>query len=371
MHFIIFLIFITFLACGDKSPEGFNLPGQCKNRCEIAGNINELKDAVANASAGFSKCICLDSGEIQGDVVVGKSLYLAGKNDGSTHFKGVESGLFIGADDTIVKDLQIINGTHGITISKAKNVVLENINISGISTSSSVLHIEDSEVDIRNFSVSNISAGSLYGGRGIVVTGQSSNIKIRNSEVNELDATGIIIDGSHNIEIDNSSFSNCGFAGVWMQNMTEETGRLKISNSKLEDNAAVSLEILGSGNVELSDTKINGVEKREIAMEVVGDGIVMKSSALNNLKSSLSLNNIEISGFERAAVIIDGINGEKVKSVNISGLKIFDNSGIYGLIIQNAVEPDFLRSGITENPFDENDKNLEEPLYLIESIEML
>ena len=372
MRIFFLFLFLFFITSCNNIPKGYDLPAQCGNSCEVAGTMNELKDAVENSAASFSNCICLKSGVVSGDLNVGKSLNIIGKKDGTSRFEGVERGLFVSADGTLLKDINIISGKQGITVSKAKNVSLENIVISGISSEYSVISIDSSDVSMKNVKISNISAGSLYGGRGIVVTGENSNILIESSTVDNVDATGLIVNGVHNVEIDGSSFSNCGFAGLWIQNMTEgsEAGQLNITNSKLEDNGAVSLEILGDNKVGVSETLIKGVEKREVSMEVVGDGIVMKSKDLSEMKSSLSLNNIEISGFERAAVIIDGVNGEKIESVNISDLKILDKSGIYGLVVQNAIEPETLRSGIIENPFTENDKNLEEPLYLIESIEM-
>jgi len=366
-------IFCSLLfSCNENPPDGFDLPSVCNNKCEVAGDMNEFKDAVTIAAAGFSNCICLKSGDIIGDVVVGKQLNIIGKNDGTTHFSGIESGMFVVADNTTIKNINIVSGEHGITVSKAQNVTLDNIEISGISTKTSVLRIESSSVSVKNLKIRNISAGSLYGGRGIVVTGNSSDVKIETSEIDNIDATGLIINGIHDVNISQSIFSNCGFAGVWVQNLNEnkEGGNLKIIDSDLENNAAVSIEVLGRSALNIERSTIKGVEKREISMEVVGDGIVMKNSSLSEKAKILSVKDVQISGFERAAIILDGENGKELKAASISGLKILNESGNFGLIIQNAVEPQDLRAGILENPFTENDKTLEEPLYLIESIEM-
>jgi|GEM_PF-1121883 len=359
-------------SCSENPPDGFDLPTSCNNKCEVAGDMNELKDAVAISAAGFSNCICLKSGEIVGDILVGKQLNIIGKNDGTTRFSGIESGISIVADHTTIKNINIVSGEHGITVSQAQNVILDNIEISGISTKTSVIRVESSSVMLKDLKIKNISAGSLYGGRGIVVTGSGSDINIENSEIDNVDATGLIINGVHDVNISQSTFSNCGFAGVWVQNLNNETdnGQLKLSDSVLENNGAVSIEILGNSNVEVVSTLIKGVEKREISMEVVGDGIVMKSLALCENAPVLSVKDVEISGFERAGIILDGENGKELKAVSISGLRILAGNGKYGLIVQNAVETEKLRDGILENPFTENDINISEALYLIESIEM-
>lgn len=368
---IVIFCFLLF-SCSENPPDGFDLPLVCNNKCEVAGDMNEFKDAVTIAAAGFSNCICLKSGEIKGDVTVGKQLNIIGKNDGTTCFSGVESGMLIVADDTTVRNINIVSGKHGITVSKAKNVTLESIDISGIATKTSVIRIESSSVSIKNLKINNISAGSLYGGRGIVVTGSGSDVEVENSEVDNIDATGLIINGVHNVNISNSRFSKCGFAGVWVQNLTEGTGagNLKIVDSGLENNAAVSIEVLGKSALEIERSRIKGVEKREISMEVVGDGIVMKSSSLSGEAKILSVKDVQISGFERAAIILDGENGKEVRAASISGLKILNESGMFGLVVQNAVEAESLRSGILENPFTQNDETLSDPLYLLESIEM-
>ena len=369
---ISFFVVLTLLSCREKAPVGFDLPEQCENSCEVAGSMNELKDAVENSAAGFSNCICLESGVVSGDINIAKSLNIVGKNDGSSGFSGVETGIVIGADNTTLKDISIVSGNQGITVSKADSVILENVKISGVSTKTSVINIGSSSVSLKNINVSNISAGSLYGGRGIVVTGEGSDVRIENLIMDKVDATGLIINGVHNVNITKSSFSNCGFAGIWKQNLMEstESGQLKISESVLENNGAVSIEILGSSRVEIEKTRIEGVNKREISMEVVGDGIVMKSSVLCGDAPVLSIKDVEISGFERAGIILDGENGKELRAATISGLKIRDGSGTYGLIVQNAVEAGTFRSGILENPFTENDKDLSEPLYLLESIEI-
>jgi len=373
MRIYLSIVFILLLiSCDKKAPQGFDLPFACNNKCEVAGTMNELKDAVANSAAGFSNCICLESGDISGDIMIGKSLNVVGKNDGTTHFSGVESGIFIGADDTIIKDISIVSGTQGITVSKAQSVILENIKIAGITTENSVLRIESSTVVLQDSEIKNISAGSLYGGRGIVVTGKNSNVEIKSSIIDNIDATGLIISGPNIVSISQTVFSNCGFAGIWTQNLIEEEkeSELKIVDCELIDNAAVSLEILGKSKVTIDSTTIHGIDKREVMIEVVGDGIVMKSSFLNENPAAFSLNNVKISGFERAGVILDGENGKEIKVTQIKDLKISDESGRYGLIIQNAIEPQGLRAGVLENPFSENDKTLTEPLYLLESIEM-
>ena len=368
---IVIFCFLLF-SCSENPPEGFDLPVMCNNKCEVASDMNEFNDAVTIAASGFSNCICLKSGEIKGDVLIGKQLNIIGKNDGTTHFSGVESGMLIVADDTTIKNINIVSGEHGITVSKAKNVTLESIEISGISTKTSVIRIESGSVLLKDLKIKNISAGSLYGGRGIVVTGSGSDIKIENSEIDNVDATGLIINGIHDVNISQSTFSNCGFAGIWVQNLNEDKdgGNLKIVDSDLENNVAVSIEVLGRSALDIERSTIKGVEKREISMEVVGDGIVMKSSNLSENTKILSVKDVQISGFERAAIILDGENGKELKAASISGLKILNESGIFGLVVQNAVETESLRTGILENPFTENDKNLEEPLYLIESIEM-
>ncbi len=364
--FIALLLLISG-GCVENSPYGFDLPEECGNRCEKASDINSFFDAIANSSARFSNCICIESGELEGDLIVGKPLNIIGRKDGSSKLKGVETGIFISADRTMLKDITINSGTKGITIFEAENVIVQNVNISGISVESSVVTVSDSKVYFDNFSASNIRAGSIFGGRGVVITGKRSEVVFENSKTDKTDSTGLLIDGEHQVLIKNSVFSNSGFAGIWVQNLSNNTGTLEITGSELSDNGAVSLQVLGNTRLKIDNSVLTGVSGREVNMEFVGDGIVVKNDLLSQ-QDALHISNLEVLNYYRAGIILDGINGDLIEGVVLEQLKTISDTGMFGVVVQNGKEPEFLREGVVENPFTANDIGLTEPLFIIETV---
>jgi hypothetical protein len=367
LNFVVFIV--CFSGCVENIAGKFELPDECEGRCTIAGDINSLHDAVLNSSAAFSKCICFDSGEIIGDIIVAKPLFIVGRKDGTSRFKGSEKGLVIVSDDTVLKNIGIYAGKSGVTIHNSKNVKLIDIDISGISVKESALKISGSSVVIKSLKLSNIGAGSLFGGRGVLVTGEKSEVTIEDSVVDRVAGTGLLINNSHTVTVNDSHFSKCGFAGVWVQNGSGIPGMLTLKNSKLSDNGSVALQVLGESDLRLDETAIKGVGKREINLEMISDGIVIKNRRISKSDDSVAIKGVEISGYERAGIILDGVDDKMLTGVVFEEVKILSQNGSFGVVVQNARENKLLREGIDENPFTEKDISLSEPLFIIETFQ--
>jgi len=330
-------------SCGREDYSDYNIPGTCDGKCEFVSDMNSFRDAVANSAARFSNCICLKEGVIDGEITVSKTLNIIGKNDGSS----------------VLKNISFYN---------AQNVLLSDITFKNITVDDSAMFISGSSVKLENITFSNISAGSLFGGRAVVVSGERSEVTLENVKIEKTDGTGLLVNGSHEITVDASIFSDCGFAGIWVQNSLENLGKLKVANSEFRDNGAVSLQILGPSVLEMSDSQINGVKKREINMEVVGDGIVVKNRIMES-SGNVFLKNLKVNGFERAGMIFDGESDSILHGIVLENITIASENGQFGAVVQNGEEPEGFRNGIDVNTFTQNDKNLTSPLYLIETIQ--
>lgn len=330
-------------SCESPDHSHYNIPKDCNGKCEFVNDMNSFRDAVANSAAYFSNCICLEEGLIEGEIVVSKSLNIIGRKDGASMLKN-------------------------IAFYNAQNVHLSGISFKNISVDDSAMFISGSSVKLENVIFSNIRAGSLFGGRAVVVSGEKGTVTLENVKIEKTDGTGLLINGSHEISVISSTFANCGFAGIWVQNSRETTGILKVSDSELNDNGAVSLQILGNTALTVSDSQINGVKKMEINMEVVGDGIVVKNRIMAE-KGSVSIKNLKITGFERAGLIFDGEGDSILNGIVLENINIASENGQFGAVVQNGKEPSEFRNGIDQNEFTQNDKNLTSPLYLIETIQ--
>jgi hypothetical protein len=331
------------VSCSEGLPYGYDIPDECNNKCELVSDMNSFRDAAANSAARFSNCICLEGGVVEGEIIVSKSLNIVGKNDGTSRLRNIS---FYGAE----------------------NVMISNVTFKNIAAKDSAMFISGSSVKLRHVTFSNISAGSLFGGRAIVVSGKSSEVHFENVIIDKTDGTGLLIDGIHKVSVTGSVFSNCGFAGIWVQNQENEEGDLKIDSSSFNNNGAVSLQILGRSKLDVSNSLISGVSKREISMELVGDGIVVKNNMMNK-PGAVTVKGVEINGFPRAGIIFDGGNGSVLSGLHLENLKLSSDEGQYGVIIQNGIEPDKLRKGIEYNPFTQKDIELTQPLFILETIQ--
>ncbi len=364
-----FFAAVFFVSCEQSLPAGFDLPEECGSKCYFARDMNSLHDAILNSSAAFSKCICFESGEISGDIIVAKPLFIIGKNDGSSRFRGLRTGLVITSDNTMLKNIAISGGNKGITVHNSKNVKLRNITVSGISVKESALKISGSSVSIKGLELENIRAGSLLGGRGVIVTGEKSEVIVEGSTIKGTAGTGLLVNNSHVITVSDSQFSKCGFAAIWVQNSSNVPGMLTVENSNLSDSGSVALQILGESDIHLSKTVITGVGKREINFEMISDGIVIKNRRMSGPENSVVMEGVEISGYERAGIILDGIDNKMLSGVSLDDVKVASEKGFFGLVVQNGTESEDLRNGISKNPFTQQDIELQEPLFIVETFQ--
>lgn len=337
--FVLSLIFI--LSCSESGTSGYSLPEECNGKCYHAGDTDSFYDALINSSAAFSNCICLGEGIFDGKIRVGKPLRIIGRNDGKTYLKN-------------------------LVISNARDVLLKDFSFRGVSAEESALYISGSSVTIDNLSFYDISASSLAGGRGIVVSGGGSNVKIRDSKIEKTDGTCLLVNGAHNVSLENVSVSKCGFAGVWVQNQSVRRGNLVVENSDFAENSAVAVEILGNTSLKIVGTLLENVKKREIMFESVGDGIVVKNPYISE-SGSIVVENSVISGFARAGIILDGENAFLPVRAGLKNVSIFSDEGSFGLIVQDAVESASLRSGIARNDFSASDILQTEKLFIIDT----
>lgn len=333
------LIFI--LSCSETEISNYRLHEECGGKCCFAHDINSFQDAVINSGAAFSNCVCLESGVFEGSVRVAKPLRIIGRKDGSTYLKN-------------------------LVISDASGVLLRDFSFKSISTDSAALFISGSSVEMENISFCGIGASSVFGGRGIVISGRESDVLIKNSKMERTDGTGILINGAHKVHLENVTVSKCGFAALWVQNQSDSRGILHVSGGTFSDNGAAAVEILGNTSLQIYGTSIEGVRKREVMLESVGDGIVVKNSFLSET-GSVAVENSSIIGFARAGIILDGAEGSSAVSASFKNLSVFSENGSFGLVVQNAVEDASLREGITRNDFESADINRGEDLFIIDT----
>lgn len=333
--------FILILSCSENGISDYSLPEECGGKCYVAHDINSLQDALIDSSAAFSNCICLGSGVFEGSVLVAKPLRVFGRKDGSTYLKS-------------------------LAISDVSGVLLRDFSFKDVSSGSAALFISGSSVEMENISFSGISAASVFGGRGIVISGKESEVLIKNSKIEKTDGTGILINGAHKVTLENVTLSKCGFTALWAQNQSESRGFLSVSGGTFSDNGAAAVEILGNTTLQISGTSVEGVRKRDVALETVGDGIVVKNSFLSEAES-VTIENSSICGFARAGIIIDGAESSAAVGVKFKNLSLFSESGSFGLVVQNAVEEASLREGITRNDFSSADMKRDGELFIIDT----
>lgn len=337
--FIFCLIFL--LSCSGNGASDYSLPEECGGKCFQAHDTNSFHDALISSAAAFSNCVCLESGVFEGSVTIAKPLRLIGRKDGSSYLKT-------------------------LAVSDTGGVLLKDFSFKNIAADSSALYISGSSVEIENLSFSGISASSVFGGRGIVISGGESEVSIKNSKIERTDGTGILINGAHKVSLENVSLSKCGFAALWAQNKSSKRGVLSVSGGILSDNGAAAVEILGNTALKISETSVENVVKREVALETVGDGIVVKNSFLAD-EGALLIENSSISGFARAGIILDGGGDSGTTGAYFSDLSVFSESGSFGLVVQNGAEDAALREGIVRNDFSSADMKLDEELFIIDT----
>lgn len=339
--FLFILASVFVLSCSENRVSDYSLAEECGGKCFVAHDISSLQDAAVNSAAAFSNCVCLGSGVFEGSVTIAKPLKLIGRKDGTSYLKN-------------------------LAVSETSGVLLRDFSFKDIASESAALYVSGSSLEIENVSFSNIGAASVFGGRGIVISGKESEVLIRNSKIERTDGTGILINGSHKITLENVKVSKCGFAALWSQNQSEKRGFLSVSGSTFSDNGAAAIEILGNTALQISGSSIEGVRKRDVALETVGDGIVVKNPFLSE-SGSVAIEDSSISDFARAGIILDGDDSTLSPGAIFKNLSISSVAGSFGLVVQNAPEDKALRDGIVRNSFATADMKLEEELFIIDT----
>lgn len=339
--FLFILASVFVLSCSENRVSDYSLAEECGGKCYVAHDINSLQDALVNSAAVFSNCVCLESGVFEGSVTVGRQIRIFGRKDGSTYLES-------------------------LAVSDVSGVFLRDFSFKNISTDPAALFISGSSVEMENISFTGISASSVFGGRGIVISGKESEVLIRNSKIERTDGTGILINGSHKITLENVKVSKCGFAALWSQNQSEKRGFLSVSGSTFFDNGAAAIEILGNTALQISGSSIEGVRKREVSLETVGDGIVVKNPFLSE-SGSVAIEDSSVSDFARAGIILDGDDSTAFPGAIFKNLSISSDAGSFGLVVQNAPEDKALRDGIVRNSFATADMKRDGELFIIDT----
>jgi hypothetical protein len=341
LKFYFILSLVLVLSCSGGGFQDYSLPEECGGKCFQAHDTGSFHDALLNSGAAFSNCVCLGSGTFEGSVLIAKPIRLIGRKDGTSYLKSLA-----------------VSDTH--------DVLLRDFSFKNVLSDSSALYISGSSVEIDNISFSGISASSVFGGRGIVISGEESEVVIKNSKIEKTDGTGILVDGVHKVALENVSVSKCGFAALWAQNQSEKRGILSVSGGTFSDNGAVAVEIIGNTALKVSGTSVEGVRKRDVALETVGDGIVVKNQFISE-SGSVTVENSSISGFARAGIILDGAENSASVGAKFKNLSVVSDSGSFGLVVQNAVEDETLREGIIWNDFSLADIKRAEDLFIIDT----
>ena len=340
---VVVVLFMSFISsCKNNDSIGFDLPDECRGKCEIASGLNGFSDSVINASAAFSNCICLESGTFEGEIRLSKPVRLIGRADGSSRLKS-------------------------ITIANAGETLLSSLRIGGSAVENAAVMVVSSDVTLDRVRIENVTAAALAGGRGITVSGKKSRVELRNSVIDGVEGSGILIDGEHDIRLQNASISNCGFGGVWFQNQDGDQASLVIEKSNIYRTGALSVELLGNIFLGAYGSSFGEVGKRELAGGTAGDGIVIKPG-FSAPEEFAELEDIVISGFPRAGMIFDGEELENsVGGVRLKNIRLLSESGSYGIVSQNFAGFTPVVDGDVENPFAGNDAALTSPLPLFDT----
>lgn len=341
LRFVFVSVLLLVISCSEDAGSAYSLPDECGGKCFVAHDTTSFQDAAVNSAAAFSNCVCLGEGVFEGSVTIAKPLKLIGRKDGTSYLKN-------------------------LAVSETSGVLLRDFSFKDFSSESAALFISGSSIEIENVSFSNIGAASVFGGRGIVVSGKGSEVFIRNSKIEKTDGTGILINGPHKVFLENVDVSECGFAGIWAQNQSDDEGILSVSGSKINGNSAVAVEILGRTSLKISGSRIENVKKRDVALETVGDGIVVKNPFLSE-NGSVAIENSSVSDFARAGIILDGDDSRASPGAIFKNLSISSVAGSFGLVVQNAPEDQALREGIVQNSFSSADMKRDAELFIVDT----
>ena len=286
------------------------------------GNYTSIQDAIDNASVGDTVFVYDDSSPYFENVVVNKSINIAGEDRNTTIIDGNNSGdvVYISAEDVVLSGFRIQNsgnnwGDAGIDIRSNFNHVSGN-------------HILKNKIGIYlNSSSNNTITGNDISDNGVGIRlDYSSNNRITGNCISENYSDGInLFDSSNNKITGNCIWSNSdGICLVWDSSSNTINGNNIISNN--------------NNGVHLLDGNFNNISNNVICFNLYN--IDLSSSNENTIN-----NNTISNGYQRG-ILLRWSNDNIISRNHISSTKY------YGMQIESG------RNKIIENNFINNTKHV-------------
>jgi parallel beta-helix repeat protein len=216
----------------------------------------------------------------------------------------------------------------------------------GIGAVNAVAIVDDNRID------GTLADGAGGYGYGVMVTGAMSNVTVKNSEITNNAAVGVLFDsGATGIVDDNrinfngtpyvAEFTQNGTivtvatrigggGGIWLQSNAGATTPIHVGGNELKANGFAAIALLGGARAIVDDNRIDGTAPgKESAlasnMAVLGDGISITGGAT----ATVTKNTITKSF--RAGIMLDGVS---LSTMQLSGNSVSSNQ--YALILQGT-----------------------------------
>jgi len=236
--------------------------------------FSSLQDAIDNASDNDT--IKVNPGIYRENIVINKPLKIIG--DPIIDANG-SIGIKIEANDTLIENMTVYNGTTGIYIHndsfKIHNVTINNCKVYNLQTGIKFDNVEEGKAN-------NIEAydNSNYG----IYLYVSNNITLNNTKVHNNPQQGIFCKKSHYAKITNSSIYNNGNQGVSHYGIyLKYSNHTIIRANIIYDNNKYSVVIGDSNNVTLIENKIYGNNITGVMVSFCRDIVLNYNNIYNNL----------------------------------------------------------------------------------------
>jgi hypothetical protein len=277
--------------------------------------------------------------------------------------KSLSYGIRMEETSAAISDIEMKNFSYGGFRWINSSISLKNSTIKDMRMFKGALYVENSSVTAETVTVQKISANEIgtSSGWGIVVTGDKSSFELTgDSFITECSDSGVVTASGASLLVESSTISSNGNAGIWMQ----DAGNLAtIKDSLIIDNALGGIYGIDISDLSVENSTISNTSSHEFHNQMVGDGIIVYSAALAKKESAIRLNNVTLDNNFRAGAIFDGVELPDTPMHALSFEKVYvkdvygDENGIYGIVIQNGLEPEGLRTNILENKYTEKDLN--------------
>lgn len=316
---IAIVISLLLISC-ESSLKDYNLPSDCAGTCQIASDINSLRDAVANSHDAGRKCVCIEDSTIKGSVTIGKSLILAGKGRDKSFIEPVTGdALVITGGSVTIQGLSITSDEIALKISNTSDITVSDCSLKAKAPATEGRHsfaiFTDTvtELKIKNTELTGNNQANTVGGEL-----RATKAALTNVDMNNFTAQGLLIDS--------------GGAVTW------DTGIIKDISTVT---GAVYLE---DSSLDMKNIKITGISIPQISSALTGGlGIIAKGES-----AALSAQNTEVTGCISSGIIFDSGAKGTITASKVSG------NGLAGVWIQNSPENAAASVAITGTTVDSN-----------------